>query len=105
MLFEFRTARGVCRLVAAVPLEADANGFILQVGLERVDGIERVVFRCRIARELVAGDAASPEALIARLGPWVERGFEHLREEALKTVRTERRLMEVRFDAENRGPF
>lgn len=92
------------RLVAAAPPESDANGLILRVSMERADGIERVVFRCRIARELIAGDA-SPEALLARLGPWVERGFEHLHEEALKAVRTERRLMEVMFDAENRGPF
>jgi hypothetical protein len=104
MAFEFRTARGVYRLVAAAPLESDANGFILPVSMERADGIERVVFRCRIAHDLVSDDV-SPEALLERLGPWVEHGFEHLREEALKAVRMEQRLMEVMFDAENRGPF
>ncbi len=43
--------------------------------------------------------------LLARLQPWVEREFEMLREAALKSIRSERKLYEVALDDSNRGPF
>ena len=34
-----------------------------------------------------------------------DREFEQTREAALKSIRTERKLLEISFDAANRGPF
>ena len=42
---------------------------------------------------------------VERLGSWIEREFEQVREQALKTIRSEKRLMELSFDSANRGPF
>ena len=47
----------------------------------------------------------SPEKLIERLTPWLEREFEQTREAALKTMRTEHRLLEISFDSAHPGPF
>ena len=76
---------------------------MLTLALERADGIERVVFRCRIEASLAG--AATPEVLIERLRPWAEREFEMTREAALKSIRSERKLHEIVFDSANRGPF
>ncbi len=106
MAFEFKTGRGTYRLAATSAIESDNVGIILPVSIERTDGVERVAFRFRIARGLVpAGGGVNSESLLARLGPWVERRFEAIREAALKSVRSERRLTEFLFDTENRGPF
>jgi hypothetical protein len=106
MALEFRTGRGLYRLASAAPPETADEAVVLTLGLERADGIERVVFRCRIGCELLDHDAcANPESLIARIAPWLEREFEATREAALKSIRSERRLYEVVFDAAHRGPF
>ncbi len=76
---------------------------MLTLALERADGIERVVFRCRI--DCALGGANGPENLIARLRPWAEREFEMIREAALKSIRGERKLHEIVFDTSSRGPF
>lgn len=76
---------------------------MLTLALERADGIERVVFRCRIEASLAG--AATPDALVERLRPWAEREFEMTREAALKSIRSERKLHEIVFDSANRGPF
>jgi len=65
-----------------------------------------VALRCRIATALIgAADSDSPEKLIERIAPWLEREFEQTREAALKSIRTERRLLEISFDAAHPGPF
>ena len=46
-----------------------------------------------------------PKNFIDRITPWLEREFEQTREAALKSIRTERKLLEISFDAANRGPF
>lgn len=105
MALEFRTGRGLYRLASAAPPET-AGDVVLTLALERADGIERVVLRFRIARELLDRDAcANPENLVARVAPWVEREFEATREAALKSIRSERRLYEVVFDGAHPGPF
>jgi len=43
--------------------------------------------------------------LIERIAPWLEREFEQTREAALKSIRTERHLLEISFDPTNPGPF
>jgi hypothetical protein len=104
MVAEIVTGRGVYRLRAAAPLEFTDAGTVLALAMERVDGIERVVIRCRIARELMK-EPAEAEALITRLKGWLQREFETTREAALKAIRSEGRLHEVSFDHANRGPF
>ena len=106
MAIEIRTGRGLYRLIEAVPAETDAGAIVLTLALDRADGIERVVFRCRIDAAL-AGTGAPDDLddLIARLQPWIEREFEMTREAALKSIRSERKLHEIVFDNSNRGPF
>ncbi len=77
---------------------------MLTLSLERADGIEKVSLRFRIANALI-GEADSPEKLIERITPWLEREFEQTREAALKSIRTERKLLEISFDTSHRGPF
>jgi hypothetical protein len=98
------TSRGIYALVNARPPERTADAIVLTLSLDRADGIEKVALRCRIATALI--DAAEPpEKLIDRLTPWIEREFEQTREAALKSIRTERKLHEITFDAAHPGPF
>jgi len=78
---------------------------VLTLKLVRADGIENVALRVKIATSILQSAAASPEKMIERLAPWLEREFEQTREAALKTIRTERKLLEIVFDATRRGPF
>jgi len=98
------TARGIYSIASARPLERIADSVVLTLSLERADGIEKVAVRFRIATSLI-GDADSPEKLIERIAPWLEREFEQTREAALKSIRTERKLLEISFDGTHRGPF
>ena len=99
-----KTGRGNYAITSAGPLELTADSVVLTLSLERADGIEKVAVRFRIATALI-GDGDSPEKLIERITPWLEREFEHTREAALKSIRTERKLLEISFDPTNRGPF
>jgi hypothetical protein len=98
------TGRGIYAIVNARPVERNADSVVLTVSLERADGIEKVALRCRIATSLISADD-SPEKLIERIAPWLEREFEQTREAALKSIRTERKLLEISFDATHPGPF
>ena len=104
MITELRTGRGIYRLSAAAPLEHDHDASTLTLALERADGIERVVFRCRIAGRMLDNDADSDQ-LIARMTPVIARDFEQIREAALKSIRTDRRLFELSFDADQPAPL
>ncbi len=99
-----KTGFGIYSIASAEPPARDAGSVVLTLSLERGDGIERVALRCRIATELI-GDADSAEKLIERIAPWLEREFEQTREAALKSIRTERQLLEISFDQTNPGPF
>ena len=103
-MVEIVTGRGVYRLTAAAPLECTDTAVLLALAMERADGIERVVTRCRIARELL-NEPPETDSIIERLKGWVAREFENTREAALKAIRSERRLHEITFDQANRGPF
>jgi hypothetical protein len=98
------TGRGIYALVNARPIERTADAVVLTLSLERADGIEKVALRCCIATSLI-GATDSPEKLIERIAPWLEREFEQTREAALKSIRTEHKLHEISFDAANPGPF
>jgi hypothetical protein len=100
---EVSSGRGRYRIIEAAPSESGAGAIVLTLALERADGVERVVFRCRIDAGLAGAD--SPDELIARMRPWVEREFEIIREAALKSIRSERKLHEIAFDTSRRGPF
>ena len=98
------TARGIYSIASARPLERATDAVVLTLSLERADGIEKVALRFRIANGLI-GAADSLEKLIERITPWLEREFEQTREAALKSIRTERKLLEIVFDPANLGPF
>jgi hypothetical protein len=103
---EIRTGRGPYRIIEAAPAAAEAGAIILTLALERADGIERVVFRCRIDAGLAGPDRVrNPDDLVAWLQPWIEHQFEMVREAALKSIRSERKLYEIAFDPASRGPF
>ena len=104
MAVSIKTGRGNYWLKTGAPDLHEAGATVLTLVLERGDGIERVAFRCRIADDLL-DSATSTEAILEHLAPWIEREFEMTREYALKTIRGERKMMELSFDATNRGPF
>ena len=104
MAVSIKTGRGDYLLKTGAPEQRDAEGILLTLVLERSDGIERVAFRCRLGSGLV-DLTTDAEAIMRRLAPWLEREFEMTRENALKTIRSEHRMLEIAFDACNRGPF
>jgi len=100
------TGHGIYAIASAAPLARAAGSVALTLDLERADGIEKFALRCRIQSALIGNaDADSPEKLIERIAPWLEREFEQTREAALKSIRAERRMLEISFDETNRGPF
>jgi hypothetical protein len=101
-----KTGRGVYAIKLAVPLDRSNHSTVLTIGLERADGIEKIALKFRIADSLLKSEQLqAPEKIVERLGPWIEREFEQTREAAIKSIRTERRLLEVCFDAAHPGPF
>src|SRR5437016_11338330 len=103
MAVEISTGRGLYRLAMAAPLQCDDESVTLTLSMERADGIERMVTRCRVARSLLNEEPA-PEAILERLKSWLAREFEQTREAALKAIRSEHRLYEITFDLANRAP-
>ena len=104
MAVEISTVRGNYTLSLVGAAAKEAGWVIFALSLERADSIERVVFRCRVAEALLAPGEA-PDAIPERIASWVEREFEQTREAALKSIRSERKLFEVVFDGEHRGPW
>jgi hypothetical protein len=95
-----KTARGTYRLNSAAPPERAGDSLVLTLALERTDGIEKIALRCRMPgpAEDLGGESMAVEKLLQRVAPLIERDFEHLREEALKSIRGERRLFQVVFE-------
>jgi hypothetical protein len=92
------TARGVYQLRLGSELEETKETLAFTVVLERADGIEQVALRCLIpAAQLSDEERANPEKIETRLENWLQTGFEQIREAALRSIRSERRLWEVRF--------
>jgi hypothetical protein len=89
-----QTPRGVYRLSAIGDPARSDSGAVLTLSLERADGIERITFRCVVRDPTVAGE----DSIEKRLAPWIERQFEQLREAALKSIRSEGKLLQVNFD-------
>jgi len=79
------------------------HAMLLTLSLERLDGIEKVALQCRIDMALVTG--LDSDEVIGEVARWIERDFEMTRENALKSIRSERKLFQIVLDASNRGPF
>lgn len=103
MTFELKTARGSYDLALAKKPQMLPDGTLLTLSLERHDGIEKVALQCRVDKGLTG--SIEPDEILAKLAHWIERDFEMTREYALKSIRSERKLLEIVFDASNRGPF
>jgi hypothetical protein len=101
--FELKTSRGFYNLVLAKEPQTLPDAMLLTLSLERRDGIEKLALQCRVDRALTA----SPDGgeFLAKLAHWLERDFEMTREYALKSIRSERKMLELVFDESNRGPF
>lgn len=106
MANRLQTGRGVYIFDLVGEAELIADAIVLQLKLEHQGGMERVVFRCRIAKSLLGSDAVErPAVLVDRLVPWIAPEFEQVREAALKSIRTEKKLFELTFDKTRPGPF
>ena len=103
MTFELKTSRGPYNLLLTKEPQTLPDATLLTLSLEHRDGIEKVALQCRVDRTL----AASPDSkeLLTKLAHWIERDFEMTREYALKSIRSERKLLELVFDESKRGPF
>ncbi|HTW87817.1 MAG TPA: hypothetical protein VMD75_07410 [Candidatus Binataceae bacterium] len=92
------TARGAYFLRVGSELEETKETVAFTVVLERADGIEQLALRCLIpSAQLSDDERGHPEKIEARLEAWIQSGFEQIREAALKSIRSERRLWEARF--------
>jgi hypothetical protein len=76
----------------------------LTAALEQADGLERVAIRFRVLGHR-SGEAPPREQLLSTLVSWLQGAFEQTREAALKSIRSERKLLEIVFDQANPGPF
>jgi len=101
--FDLKTARGPYQLGLAKDPESIPDATLLTLSLERCDGVEKFALRCRIDTTLVAD--GNPDEILAKLAHWIERDFEMTREYALKSIRSERKLLELVFNQSHRGPF
>ena len=100
---ELKTARGPYHLVLAREPQSLPDATLLTLSLERSDGIEKVALQCRIDKALAS--QSNVDEMLAKLAHWIERDFEMTREYALKSIRSERKLLELVFDESHRGPF
>lgn len=103
MNIALKTGRGDYLLKEAAPAIRGGGVVVLTLAIESANAIERVAFRCAISDDLTPGEDSA--AILTRLAPWIEREFEMTREAALKSIRSDRRMHEIVFDAAKRGPF
>src|ERR1700758_1772614 len=91
------TGRGSYRLrVVEQTASMGAGPLGLTLGAEYSGGLENFAFRCHIAAGLLEREAtADGAAACARMAGWLETQFETVREAALKSIRSEHRLVEV----------
>jgi hypothetical protein len=85
----FQTSRGRYSLsIAASPEPADRR--VITLALEAASGIERFAFQCVLPAEPIPEGVQS--AMLETLTPIVARDFEVIREAALRSIRTDRKL-------------
>jgi hypothetical protein len=101
-----QTPRGTYRLNLVEEAQVGVGPWTMTLSAEHAGGLEKFAFQCRIAAELVQRSGITDcDGARARLAPWLERQFEAVREAALKSIRSERRLIQIEFDQANPGPF
>ncbi len=93
MPVEIATNRGVYRLVLATPLEYQETDVLLTLAMERADGVERFVTRCRVPVTLIER-GATEDLVLDQLKDRFAKDFEAIREASLKAIRSEQRLHE-----------
>ena len=93
MAERLQTPRGDYLIRVAGPPERSGAAAVLTLSLESANGIERVTFRCALRAATLNGG----EPIEYRLARWVEAQFETLREAALKSIRSEGRMLQVEF--------
>lgn len=98
------TSRGVYRATATEPAP-DEGGPTITVSLAHQGGLEKFSLRCRLGASVPRALETSGEELAQRLAPFLEKHFEQIREAALKSIRTERKLLLLNFDPESPNPF
>jgi len=86
----FQTSRGLYSLSIAVSPERAADLEVITLALDAASGIERFAFQCVLPADLNADREQS--AVLEKLTPIVARDFEVIREAALKSIRTDRKL-------------
>jgi len=91
------TARGAYAIDVAAPPQRKGETLVLTLSVARADGIERFGLRCQVENTSEGASEVS-EAMLARLAELISREFEAIREAALKSIRSERKLFEVKFD-------
>jgi|SRR5580704_12709710 hypothetical protein len=100
------TARGIYRLTVGEQSAIADGSWVLTLAAEHQGGLEKFAFRCRIAQSLLQrSSAAELPAACGRVANWLQGQFEQVREAALKSIRSERRLAEFDFDEAHPGPF
>jgi hypothetical protein len=100
------TARGAYRLSLAEPPAIGPDAWILTLSAQHGGGLEKFTFQCRVALALLQrAGIDEPAAACSPIAGWLEKNFEHAREAALKSIRSERRLAEFKFDEAQPGPF
>jgi len=89
-----QTPRGEYRLSVVGEPERSGATAVITLSLDRADGIERIAFRCVLGASMIG----EPETLEDRLAPWIESQFEQLREAALRSIRSEGKLLQIEFE-------
>ena len=103
MPVEIVTARGLYRLSAAGSPEREGDAIVLALAMERADGIERIVTRCRVLG-MPANEPVKADEILEQLKDWIAANFEQTREAALRTIRSEQRLHEITFELTKSRP-
>jgi hypothetical protein len=76
VVLEISTARDSYRIIEAAPADVTPDAIVLTLAFERADGIERVVFRCRLDS---AFRLVNPGRPALGLRSWLERAFDAAR--------------------------
>jgi hypothetical protein len=101
-----QTPRGPYRLSLVDQSQAGAGAWTMTLSVEHAGGLEKFAWRCHIHPDLLQRSAiADSDEACALLARWLEGQFDAIREAALKSIRSERRLAEIEFDDAHPGPF
>ena len=103
MAISIPTGRGIYLVGLAGKIEAEGATIILPIKLEHQGGLERIALLCRI--EWAGDESASDqgERMIELVASLIERDFERVREQALKSIRNDKRLFELHIDPTSAG--